>query len=215
MKTISMSLPQKSMMEGFYFSDFGFLLCVPQKFLAMFRKAKRQRANIPDPHTERPRACRPVHGGDAPQRPCRSEAHPEIHSLMCSPQHWSTECRLWLERNPDAALNKWSSRPRRPQGQPRRSEVVPRNPQVDARASFAICRARGAPLVEEARLSGLGYSQTRVPKIAPIPAVNAIASAPQKVTRTTGLEGTSTTNSGAEEAKQGQGHQRPHRNDGD
>ena len=26
---------------------------------------------------------------------------------MCSPQHWSTECRLWLERNPDAALNKW------------------------------------------------------------------------------------------------------------
>ena len=26
---------------------------------------------------------------------------------MCSPQHWSTECRLWLERNPDDALNKW------------------------------------------------------------------------------------------------------------
>ncbi|MGH6802468.1 MAG: hypothetical protein ACREC3_03765 [Methyloceanibacter sp.] len=26
---------------------------------------------------------------------------------MCSPQRWSTECRLWLERNPDAALNKW------------------------------------------------------------------------------------------------------------
>ncbi len=49
------------------------------------RKAKRQRANIHDPHTERPRACRPVHGGDAPQRLCRSEAHPEIHSLDVQP----------------------------------------------------------------------------------------------------------------------------------
>ena len=32
--------------------------------------------------------------------------------MMCSPQHWSGECRLWLERNPDTdpPLKAWFER---------------------------------------------------------------------------------------------------------
>jgi hypothetical protein len=100
-------------MEEFYFSDFSILQRQRQTKYAVFSQAKKSKERTSMTRTPSVREC-VARFMEAMHRKDFAEAKRirKFTRSMCSPQHWSTECRLWLERNPDTdpALKSWFER---------------------------------------------------------------------------------------------------------